>query len=593
MGRITRFIAFSSIFLGVYAWWSTTRARSTSQHAEKVLTTCQEATLHGFDPVRPSDIYTVRELAKVYEGLLTYHYLKRPYELVPNLANAMPTVSDDGCVYTFTLQEGVKFHDNACFPGGEGRELVAQDFVYTLKRVADPKVRSPWFSMLAGKVKGLDTWRNRQIEAKQTDYTEEVAGLKAVGKYTLQLTLHRPWPQFMYMLAMNFSYVVPEEAVQYYGAEFQNHPVGTGPFMLKAFNPQLNKLVYHKNPSFREKYFPTEASEAYQHLLVDAGKRLPFVDKIITHILPEEQPRWLQFQKGKVDILDIARGNIVLNVVQEGRLAAPWKAQGIQLFLAPEQSTNFIVFNNSHPLFQHNIKLRQALSLAFDRAEHNVLFYKGAATSAQSIIPPGLDGGTQQDYVNPYSVYDLSKAKVLLAEAGYPEGQGLPTITLDVPSDTFHKQRGEHFQRCMARLGVKIRVIPHMFSELSKRIDQRKTMLHLIGWSADYPDAESFLSLLYRADQKSGAGMHFQDDAYDMLYEQATSMVPSRERTLLYEALNRMAASRVPAIYTLRQPHAILYHGWVTNYIWSDYHYGAEQYINIDLHKKQVLQGEL
>ena len=194
------------------------------------------------------------------------------------------------------------------------------------------------------------------------------------------------------------------------------------------------------------------------------------------------------------------------------------------------------------------------------------MFYKGAATSAQSIIPPGLDGGAQKDYVNPYSVYDLSKAKVLLAEAGYPEGRGLPIITLDVPSNTFHKQRGEHFQRCMGRLGVKIRVIPHMFSELLKRIDQRKTMLHLIGWSADYPDAESFLSLLYRADQKSGVGMHFQDDAYDMLYEQATSMVPSRERTLLYEALNRIAASRVPAIYTLRQPHAILYHGWVTNY---------------------------
>ncbi len=258
----------------------------TKAESEKVLTTVQNAPIKGFDPTQADDMYTALELAKVYEGLLTYHYLKRPHELVPELASSMPMVSEDGCTYTFKIKPNVYFHDDACFNSGKGREVVAEDFVYTFKRVADPKVRSPWFARFVDKIQGLDAWRDQQMGTRATNYDQEIEGIKALDRYTLQITLNKPWPQFMYMLTMGFTYVVPREAVQHYGPAFKNHPVGTGPFMLKApFNPQLNKLVYLKNPTFRDKYFPCEASAAYQHLLVDAGKKLPFIDKIVTHIL--------------------------------------------------------------------------------------------------------------------------------------------------------------------------------------------------------------------------------------------------------------------------------------------------------------------
>ena len=581
---------FKLIPLVLVAWaiWFFAKHRGTPKNqSEKVLVTVNEAQIRGFDPARSEDIYSTREVAKVYEGLLEYHYLKRPYELVPNLAAALPEVSADGRVYTFKIKPGVYFQDNACFPGGKGRELVAKDFVYAIKRVADPRVQSPWFSTIEDTIEGLDAWREKHADAAQIDYTVAVSGLQALDKHTLQFTLNKPWPQFPYILAMQFCYAVPQEAVEHYGQEFLNHPVGTGPFTLKKFNPQLNKLVYHKNPTFRDKRFPSEASEAYQHLLADAGKKLPLVDKIITHILPEEQPRWLKFQQGKVDVIELSGDNIALEVVQDNALVPSLQAKGIQLFLEPEQSTGFFVFNNSHPLFKDNEKLRQAISLAFDAQRYNELFHKGTAVNAQSIVPPGLVG-YEKDYVNPYKTYDLAKARRLLAEAGYPKGQGLPIITLDTNSRTKYKQQAEFFQKCMEKIGVRIKVVPNIFSELVNKMAQKKTMMHGLAWSADYPDAETFLQLLYKADRKVGTGANFNDESYNALYERAMRLQPSPERTALYQELNRMAAEKVPAVYTMHIAHPVLYHGWVKNYLWSDCCYGTEQYLNIALEEQQA-----
>ena len=556
----------------------------------KVLTTVTAAKLKSLDPVQAESYYDAVEVGKVYEGLLEYHYLKRPSELIPNLATEMPTVSTDGCVYTFTIKQGVKFHDNACFPEGKGRELVAEDFVYSIKRAADPKCQSPWYSMLAEKIKGLDAWRAQQAEAGQTDYAAEVAGLKALDKETLQFTLTQPWPQFLYILAMNFCDVVPQEAVHHYGKAFMNHPVGTGPFTLKEFKPEFNRLIYHKNPTFRDKFFPTEAAEEYQHLLADAGKKLPFVDAVVTQVIVEEQPRWLKFKLGQVDLIDLSRDSTALEVIQEGALTDELKKKGMQLFLEAEMSTGFFAFNNGHALFKDNMKLRQALAMAFDAERYNALFHNNTAVLAQGIIPPGL-AGYQKDYKNPYKAYDLEKAKQLLAEAGYPKGKGLPVITLDTPSNTKRRQECEFFQKCMEGIGVKVKVVGNTMPELMRKVAQRETMMHAFSWGADYPDADDFLSLVYKADQNVGIGLNFSHPAFNGLYEKAMAMDPSPERTVLYEQLNRMAEEQMLAIYTVHQVRPLLYQGWVKNYCWSGFAKGSEAYLDIDLEQKKTLLG--
>ena len=538
-------------------------------------------------------MYTNKEVSKVYEGLFEYDYLKESFQLVPNLATELPTISADGLIYTIKIKKGVHFQDNVCFAGGKGRELVAEDFVYSLKRVADPHAQSSWFSLLYNRIEGLDAWREKYKDRAIADCAEAVSGLKALDKHTLQITLTKPWPQLNYILAMSFSYAVPQEAVSYYGKEFLNHPVGTGAFILEEFKPQLNKLVYRKNPTFRDKFFPSEASEKYEHMLVDAGKKLPMVDKIITYILPEEQPRWLKFQKGKADIIDLSHASMALEVVNKDGVVLPLQEKGVQLSHEPEQAVYYYVFNNGHKLFKNNIKLRQAIALAFDREGYNQLFYKGTALPAQSLIPPGL-GGYQAAYTNPYNAYNVAKAKQLLAESGYPEGKGLPLISLEGGADTLSRQKGEFFQKCMAQIGVKVKVVPNIFPELIKKIHQKQTMMHALASIGSYPDAADFLNLLYKDAQKiGGMGANFSDAEYNALYEKATVMQPSPARRDLYERLNRIAAEKLPAIYVIHTKHPILYHGWVKNYRWSDCHYGNEQYIDIDLKVKKHLQGRL
>lgn len=583
-------IQFLSLILIATALWLYLKGKKNPKTAskEKVLITTSISFIKTFDPIQCDDAYSARELTKVYEGLLEYHYLKRPLELIPNLAESMPTVSNDQLVYTFKIKPGIFFHDNECFPGGKGRELTAHDFVYSFKRLADPKQQARNFSLIDDKIKGLEQWREEIINSDKADYTKELEGIKALDRYTLQFTLSRAYPQFLYVLAMAGCMVVPHEAVEYYGPEFMNHPVGTGAFTLEAFNPQDAKIVYHKNPNFRDKFFPNEAAEEYQQMLAYAGKKLPFVDKVITHIITEEQPRWLKFNKGEIDILDLTRDNPNPEILDSNNQLLPsLQTKGVQLLQMQSISTSYIVFNNSLDLFKNNVRLRQAMAIAFDAVGYNKLFYQNKGIVAQSTVPPGL-AGYQKDYVNPYSKYNIEKAKEYLVEAGYPGGKGLPEITLDIATGTNSRQKGEFFQKCMNQIGIKVKLIENIFPELLKKIANKSTMLHTISWSADYPDAEDFFHLFYGRNEP-GLGIYFNDSGFNALYEKAAFMYDSPARTAIYERLNQKIAELVPAICVVHARYIFLQQGWVKNYCYSDFHYGTEQYFDIDLDKKVAL----
>jgi ABC-type transport system substrate-binding protein len=589
-----RMVRIAALVLVSLALWFYLKGKkdSSPKITEKVLYTANEAQIKTLDPAQAIDTYSNREIAKVYEGLLDFHYLKRPFELMPNLAEEMPAVSADQLVYTFKIRRGTKFHDDLCFPDGKGRELTAHDFVYSFKRLADPKLQAKNFWIVDSRLKGINEWREKYVDAIQANYDEEIEGIKAIGSYILQFTLIKPDPQFLYLLAMSGCFVVAHEAVEYYGMEFPNHPVGTGPFVLEAFNAQDNKLVYHKNPTFRDKRFPSEAAEEYKHMLAYAGKQLPLVDKLVTYVLTESQPKWLKFRKGNLDVVDISKDKIASEVVRNNVLIPELKEKNMSVFRVAEISTTYIVMNCDNPLFKDNIKLRQAISLAFDKVGYNQLFHNNTAIVAQSTVPPGL-AGYREDYINPYGICDIEKAKQYLAEAGYPEGKGLPELTLDMGPDTEQRLRGEFFQKCMAKIGVQVKVIGNIFPELVKKLHNKSTVLHGISWSADYPDAQNFFMLLYGPYQPGGIGSNFNDPIYNVLYEKAVSMPDSPERTKFYEQLNEIIAEKVPFICTIHLPYTALQHAWIKNYCWSNFHYGTEQYFDIDLEQKKQLASKL
>lgn len=552
---------------------------------EKVLNLVVASEVKGMDPIYANDLYSSNEVARVYEGLLEYEYLKRPYTLAPNLAESMPEVSADGLTYTFKIKAGVFFQDDKAFPNGKGRELVAEDFVYSIKRLADPKLQGLGWWMIDGKIAGLNEWRDKYSKEDVVDYSETIEGLKALDRYTLQFKLSKPFPQFLYSLAMPFTFAVAKEVVEFYGKEFLNHPVGTGPFVLPVFT-QEKRLTYTKNPTFRKKTFPTEHSEEFASIAKEnAGKELPLVEKLVVNIMKEDQPRWLNFQKGNLDFISIPKDNFDSAVTPDNGLADTLAKKGISLLISPQLDVTYVAFNHDMDLFK-NKKLRQAMALAYDSKTSNKLFYNNTAMSAQSIVPPGI-AGNMPNYVSPFRERDLEKAKALLAEAGFADGKGLPEITYDCPNSTVSRQQGEFFMKNMADIGIKVKVIQNTWPELQKKIDKRQVQMWGIAWGADYPDAENFLQLLYGPNRSPGAnGSGFNNPQFNELFKKASLMQDTPERTAIYEKLNRMASEEVPIIYGVHRQKYTMKHGWLKNYVSTDFDAGQAMYLDVDLTKK-------
>lgn len=555
----------------------------------KVLNMAVTAKVKGMDPIYANDRYSSNEVARIYEGLLEYHYLKRPFTLTPNLAEAMPVVSKDGLTYTFKIKKGVVFQDDEAFPNGKGRELVASDFVYSIMRLADPKLQSLGWWLLDGKIKGLNDWRKKYSDKKAANYADIIEGIKALNSHTIEFKLTKPFPQFLYALAMPFTFAVAKEVVAKYKQEFLNHPVGTGPFVIKDGKfRQSNKITYFKNPTFRHKTFPTTASVDFvkKGFLADAGKKLPLLDKVVVNIIEESQPRWLNFNRGKLDYIVIPKDNFDSAIVPGKGLADELKKKGIVLEVVPSLDVTYIGFNHDHKLFSSNIKLRQAMSLAYDVDESNKLFYNNQGIPAQSVVPPGIAGNIK-GWENPYAKYDVEKAKQTLAEAGYPEGKGLPEITYDITATSSARQGAELFKKKMKAIGVKIVIKQNTWPELQKKLTTRNIMMWGMAWGADYPDAENFLQLLYCPNKAPGAnGSDFCDPKFDAMFVYASRLQDSPERTAKYEEMNKYVGEIVPWIYGLHRTNYTIAQSWLRNYISSDFEAGQAQYLNVNLKMK-------
>jgi ABC-type transport system substrate-binding protein len=553
---------------------------------EKVINRISIAEVKGFDPIMADDLYSGREISQIYEGLLQYHWLKLPYELMPNLAESMPTVSSDGKTYTIKLRPGVKFQDDAAFPGGKGRELEAKDFVYSIKRLADSHNQATGWWVLDGKLVGLNEWRDKNAKLPAANYDEEVEGVKVIDKYSFQFKLAKTFPQFLYSLAMPFTYVVSREVVEKYGKEFINHPVGTGPFVLPVFD-QGKKITYTKNPTFREKFYPSDASEEFKGMLGDAGKRLPLVDKVVVNIMTESQPAWLKLNKGEVDYFAVPKDNFAA-AIKDNKLAPDLEAKGVILEIAPQLDVTYTGFNFENKLF-HNTKLRKAMYLAYDEEKANTLFYNNTAFPAQSIVPPGI-AGNEKNYKNPFKGLKLEEAKKILAEAGYPNGKGLPEIKYDFPDSTTSRQIAEYFQKQMEQIGVKIKLSASPWPEFNARVKKKSIEMFGLAWSADYPDAENFLQLFYGPNKSPGAnGTNYDNPVFNKEFEAAVQMQDSPERTARYIKLNKFLAEEAVSLFGVHRQAYTLKQGWIKNYHHSDLHHDSIQYLDVDTVKKAEL----
>jgi oligopeptide transport system substrate-binding protein len=572
----------------------------TSDSSDKGNTLCGVGgDFKGFDPVDAGDVESDREICHVYEGLLEYAYLDRPYHTVPRLAQAMPEVSADGLTYTFKIKPGVHFIDDPCFPDGTGREVVADDFVYSFKRILDPRLESQGDWIFAGHVLGADDWV-KQIGATNapTDYSTPLPGFQATDKYTLQIRLAKPYPQLLYVLTMGYAFVVPHEAVEFYGEHFRRHPVGTGPFRLKSWQPNY-RIEFERNPTFSGQTYPDtgEPGDRAAGLLDDAGKPLPLVDRIVEYDIREFYTVWQMFLGGRIISSGLNKDYFEKAISPDLSLSPQLQQRGIRLFKTPELATYYIGFNMVDPVVgassdpatnERHKKLRQAFATAVDVKTFVAVIFNNRYTPAHSLIPPGVAGHSDNPY--PYE-YNLERAKQLMTEAGYPGGHdergNALRLTMILPGSgsTDARQEADFYEEALRAIGVDLNVQQLSFAEYIRREHDGETEVFWAGWVIDYPDAQNFLQLFYGPNKCPGINScNYQNPEFDRLYERIVTMGDSPERTALYEKMADItmadcvwALVAYPLDYGLFQP-------WFQNYKPHGFPYPNAKFYKVNPH---------
>lgn len=580
--RILLLGAFVSLALGC-----TKKSESLNQ-----LDIVLSANLNSLDPALSSNLYANMVVPNIYETLLEYHYLKRPLELEPLLAASLPTVSKDGLTYTFKLKQGVKFHDSEAFKDGKGRELVAQDFIYSWRRLADPKTKAEGWWIFDGRIKGFNEWREQLIAGK-ANYDTPIEGLQTPDDYTIVIKLTRPYYQLNYVLAMAYAAPVPKEAVDKWGEEFMNHPVGTGPYKFVSWI-RGNKVELERNPEWHGQNYPSEgeATDKENGLLEDAGKPMPFTDRLVFHEITEDQPAWLSFMKGKIDFAGIPKDSFD-DAIENKQLKPALAEKGMRLIIYPYMDFTYTGFNMEDPLLGKNRDLRLALCYAYDEQPTIAKFYNGRAITAHSPIAPSMEA-YEEDFKNPCKETNLEKAKEHLKKAGYPDGKGLPVLEYNYPGSTTGRQMAEYVANQYAQIGVKLNLVSHSWPQFQDRLRTKKAQIFGLAWSADYPDPENMLQLLYGKNVSPGPNnTNYSNKEYDALYEKAAVTPPGPARTALYKKMRDIYVRDIPMITNVHRIGYSISHGWIHNLKRHNTLPGQYKYIRIDTKKKEELRAKL
>jgi ABC-type transport system substrate-binding protein len=554
--------------------------------------------VRGMDPMDIGDTTSSAMASNIFDCLYQYHYLKRPYELVPSLAAEMPTVSEDGLTYTIKLRDDVYFQDDECFTatGGKGRKLVADDIVYSWKRIADIKNVSKNWWIFDGRIKGFDDFREytkTAADKKDVDYSRPVEGLVAVDDHTLQVTLVKPWPQVVYMMSHLPTAAVPREAVEHYGEEFINHPVGTGPYRLKEWR-HGSKIVLERNPTYREELYPSEGEpgDEAKGLLADAGKPMPLIDRVEISVIEEDQPLWLKFVGGVLDIGGIPKDNFDTAISPNRELTPELQAKGIVLEIYDDPATFWYGLNMEDPVVGKNLPLRQAMNLAIDRQEYLKLFLNNRGTPARGVLPPMLSG-YDPDLNSPYTVYDPDLAREKVKEAEKVHGGPLPTIILTMGgTGSTDRQQGEWLKRAYEKVGIKLDVDYMDWPSAQEKVKTKSAQMYAMGWVADIPDAENFMQLFYGPNASPGPNnMNYKNPEADKLYERLSVMENSPERNEIVRQMQQTVVDDLPCVLTVHRVVFLLHYDWLHNYKPHVFGYGLGKYRNVDAELRRERVG--
>ncbi len=560
--RVALLAAAALLALAVAPAWATTAGAAPGP---KVLRLASESET-GFDPARIGDVRSLRITSHIFETLLEYDPLARPVRLRPRTAAAMPEPSPDFRTWTVRVRPGIRFTDDPAF-GGRPRELVAADYAYSLRRLADPATKSPaWSSLEQAGISGLAALRRAAIEQrKPLDYDQPVAGLELVDRYTLRFRLDAGRPRFPQLLAEASTGAVAREVIERVGELSMQTPVGTGPFVLAEWR-RASRIVLQRNPHYREVRYAAEPApgdaEGQAILRRLQGRRLPMLDRVEIAIIEEKQPTWLAFLNAETDWVELPDGFLSV-AMPGGRLAPHLQRRGMRAERVVMPSTYYTMFNMAHPVVggyaPHQVALRRAIGLAIDVEREISLLRHGAAVPAQSPVAVHLSGYDAL-WRSEMSTYSPARARALLDLFGYvdrdgdgwrEQPDGAPLL-LEVATQPGSDQRrfDELMKRDMKAVGLRVEFRTALWPEQYKAARAGRLMMWSVSGRASAPDG---LQGLQRYDGAAAGGINlsrFDLPAMNEVIARLLALPDGPEREQAFDEAKRLSVAWMP--YKLR-----------------------------------------
>ena len=550
----------------------------------------------GFDPQAAGDAYSNYVNRAIFDPLYRYDYLARPYKLIPNTAAGMPAISADGKTWTIHVRKGIFFADDPIFKG-KRRELTAADYVYGIKRILDPKMRSNALQMVDGRFAGADALVAKARETGRFDYDAPLEGLQAIDRYTLRFQLVFADYELLSSLTTTALSAVAREVIEAYGdgnGWAMANPVGTGPYRLKDWR-RSQRIVLEANPGFRDERYPAPSDAADQRLAKGlSGRKLPLVRTVEISIIEEAQPRLLAFQQKQLDWLSVP-SNLVTKVLDaDNRANAELASSGVRVERGIQPAISYTYFNMDDPVVggyaPAQIALRRAIILGYDVNEEIRVLRQGQGAPATQVVPPNMTG--HDPAYDGRVKYDVPGAKALLAKFGYVDRDGdgfreLPDgkpLALKIASSTSAQDRefDEFWKRTLTQLGLRVEFVKQKWPDLLKAARLGQLQMWQLGNINTTPDGFVFFGLLYGRNAGFSNLARFKLPEFDRVYEEARALPDGAARLLLERRMSELFNAYAPWVLTAFRHENVLVQPWLRGYKYNPTFQYPFAYVDVD-----------
>lgn len=515
--------------------------------------------IQSFDPAVAFNDDALFVMAQVHQTLYQYHYLKRPYEVIPSLADGMPEISKDNLVYKIKIKKGIRYHTKM----PPERTLIVDDFIWQIKRLAFKPLKSTGTWLFTGKIKGFDEFSERVGDSFQNFLNDNIEGLKKLDDHTFEIHLTKPDPNLLYFLSMQFTSPVPLELITQHKNDLRKTLIGTGPYEFTGFAEGVYKLK--KFAHYYDEFYPTTGDRYAntEKLLQSSKEKLPFIKNIRIQVVEQEEERWKKFKNGELDILDVPKNKLSVIANPKSDISRTLKEQGVATKHFPRQTTRWIGFNMNDEVLGKNRHLRKAISYALDYDKYIEIITNNTNLKSNSIFNPSIAGYDPGHRV-PYE-FNLDKARQYLKKAGVKPGELELTYSTRGKQE-IHFKEADFIKEQLSQIGINVKINAIEFSEFLKKGRAGQLQFWTDNWIYDYPDAENLLQLLITKNHPGINKSGYSNTKVDELYNELSRTLDQKKRAKLMYEIEKDVEKDLPWIMLMYESAYILHQGNIKNF---------------------------